>query len=95
MTAGDDDSTWRDDLATEMVHAFLSQAVAAAAREEIDHPHIVVCRDAESGAVSYSGPYPDGLSALVVAEREAALDPMEFTVAALLPAIDQRGSRRG
>jgi len=92
MAGGDDDQSWRDHLATEMIHDFLSRAVAAAAGEEIDLPHIVVCSDRETGAVSYSGPFPDGLTALVAAEREATLDrrgiteaPMEFSVAALLP----------
>lgn len=91
MHIGDDDTTWSDDMIVEVVHAFVSDAVGAAAREEIDLPHIVVCRDPESGAVSYSGPFPDGLAALVSAERESRLDrvlnggSMDFSVAALFP----------
>ena len=91
--SGGDEERWRDDLATEIMHAFLSRAVAAAAREEIDLPHIVICRDRETGAVSYSGPFPNGLTALVVTEREAdserragGVSTMEFSVAALLAA---------
>lgn len=91
-TPGDDDRTWRDDLATEMIHDYLSRAVAAAAREEIDRPHIVVCRDPESGAVSYSGPYPDGLSALLAAEREAEIEALEYGVATLFPAVVDGGA---
>lgn len=93
MHVGDEDSTWRDDLIVEVVNAFVSDAVGAAAREEIELPHIVVCRDVDTGAVSYSGPFPSGLEALLFADRESALDrafnaqnPMEFSVAALFPA---------
>lgn len=93
MHTGDDERAWNEDMLVEVVHAFVSDAVGAAAREEIDLPHIVVCSDLETGAVSYSGPFRDGLSALVFAQRESDLDrtantgrPMQFSVAALFPA---------
>ena len=93
MHGGDEDMGWRDDLVNEAVLAFLSHALGVAAREEIELPHIVVCTDIATGAVSYSGPFRDGLTALVVAEGEAELDrhadggaSMSFAVAALLPA---------
>lgn len=94
MDVGDSDRTWRDEMATEVLYAFLSKAVSAAAREEIDLPHVLICRDVETGAVSYSGPFPTGLAALAAAEREQQVDdatndgpPMSFSVAALLPAV--------
>ena len=86
-------SSWRDDIRLDAVHEFLTQAISAAGLEEIDREHIVVCRDTETGAVSYSGPFADGISALTFAENESALDrdlndgvPLSFSVAALCPA---------
>lgn len=88
----DEDRTWHDDASVDAVYAFLSDAVSAAAREEIELPHIVVCRDIETGLTSYSGPFRSGLAALVAAERERVIDdatndgaPMAFSVAALHP----------
>lgn len=85
-----DDSSWQDDLRVEVVQEFLARALATAAVAELDMPHIVVCRDTETGSVSYSGPFATGLAALVFAERETAIDralndgaPLEFGVAAL------------
>lgn len=92
MNDEDDPTNWRDDLRVEIVHEFLSGLVGAAGVAEVDMPHVVVCRDDETGAVSYSGPFPDGIAALVFAERECAIDrelndgaPLEFSVAALYP----------
>ncbi len=80
------------DARREFLREFLVRAVGSAAVAEIDLPHIVVCRDEETGALSYSGPFPDALAALVFAERESVLDrelndgePMRFTPAALYP----------
>lgn len=77
----------------DVVREFLVHAVGAAAVAEVGMPHIVICRDSETGAVSYSGPFRDGIAALVFAERESALDqalnigePMQFSAAALSPA---------
>lgn len=93
MNDTDDESSWRDDMIAEVVRDFVSRAVGAAAREEIELPHIVVCRDTETGAVSYAGPFHSGIDALVFADHESRVDvevndgaPMEFSVAALLPA---------
>ncbi len=81
-----------DDLRFEIVREILARAIGRAAVAELDLPHIVICRDATTGAVSYSGPFPDALEALVFAERESALDralnvgePMRFSAAALYP----------
>lgn len=89
----DDTSSWRDDLRVEVVHEFLVGVVGAAAAAEVEMPHIVVCQDSETGARSYSGPFPDGIAALVFAEAESAVDralndgaPLQFSVAALYPA---------
>lgn len=92
MRDHDDHTSWRDDLRVDVVHEFLSRIVGAAALAEVEMPHIVVCRDDETGSVSYSGPFPDGVTALVFAERESAIDrelnadsPLGFSVAALYP----------
>lgn len=92
MQHGEGSNAWRDDPVSELVEEFLARALGAAAVGEIDLPHIVVCRDEETGTVSYSGPFPDGLTALVFAERESALDqalndgdPLRFSAAALYP----------
>jgi hypothetical protein len=89
----DEHSSWQDDLRVDRVNNFLSELLSSAGVAEVDMPHIVVCRDDESESVSYSGPFPDGLTALVFAERETELDrrlndgdPLTFSVAALYPA---------
>ncbi|MFL6059968.1 MAG: hypothetical protein ACJ72E_01960 [Marmoricola sp.] len=98
MYEDDETSSWRDDLRVEAVHEFLSRIVSAAELEELDLPHIVVCRDAGTGAVSYSGPFRDGLDAMVFAERESVVDAelndgdcLSFSVAALYPATRNAG----
>ncbi|MFL6157647.1 MAG: hypothetical protein ACJ72D_16250 [Marmoricola sp.] len=92
MPDGDRESSWADDLRAEVVHEFLARLVGVAETAELELPHIVVCRDVETGSVSYSGPFPDGISAMVFADRESALDrelndgvPLSFGVAALFP----------
>lgn len=89
----DGTDSWRDDLRWEALHELVARAVGAAAVAEVDLPHIVVCLDEQTGAVSYSGPFPDALSALLFAERESAQEsrfndgpPMRFSTAALYPA---------
>lgn len=97
MSEHDEEHTsWRDDLRVEVVHELLSRIVGAAEVAELDLPHLVVCRDDDTGSVSYSGPFPDGISALVFAEREAAVDRelnegarLRFTVATLHPPTDR------
>ncbi|HET6153924.1 MAG TPA: hypothetical protein VFE15_13300 [Marmoricola sp.] len=86
------EGSWAEELRIEVVHEFLARIVGSAESAKLDLPHIVVCRDIETGAVSYSGPFPDGVSALVFAERESAVDrelndgePLSFGVAALYP----------
>ena len=94
MDDHDEDTTsWRDDLRVDRVHQFLSEAVSAAEAAEVDLPHVVICRDEQTGAVSYSGPFRDGLAALVHAERESAVDRalndgelLQFEVVVLYPA---------
>jgi len=93
MDDHDEDTTsWRDDLRVDLVHQLLSEAVSAAEADEIDLPHVVVCHDDETGAISYSGPFGDGLAALVYAERESSIDRalndgelLRFEVVALYP----------
>lgn len=91
-----DEGSWREDLFGEVVRGFVSDAVGAAAREEIELPHLVICRDTETGITSYAGPFDDGLSALVHADRECASEraagnhTMTFRVAALFP-VDREG----
>lgn len=89
---GERSDAWRNDFRLELFHEFLVRAVGAAALAEVDLPHIVICRDDQTGTTSYSGPYPDAMAALVHAERERVLDaslgedePMRFSVAALYP----------
>ncbi|CUR55630.1 hypothetical protein NOCA2290017 [metagenome] len=51
-------------------------------------PHIVVCSSRDSTTLAYTGPYPDGLTALIAAERDAGQiedDDLEFRVSPLLP----------
>lgn len=42
--------------------------------EDMDGPHIVICRDLGAGITSYEGPYDDGLAAVLAADREASWD---------------------
>jgi hypothetical protein len=81
----------RGDPGVDEVIAFLGRSLAAAAREEIEMPHIVLCTDPETGTTSYSGPYPNGLAALAAADRDerrevatGVEEPMRYSVAALL-----------
>lgn len=58
--------------------------------QDLDAPHLVVCTDLEDGTVSFQGPYPDALTALLAAEAECGdLGPellgLRFSVAPLLP----------
>lgn len=95
MQHGESGGSWRDDLRFEIVREILARAIGRAAVAELDMPHIVICRDETTGAVSYSGPFSDALEALVFAEHESALDrslnigePMRFSAAALYPTPD-------
>lgn len=61
---------------------------------ELDLPHIVMCRDPTGMFVSYFGPYPSAVEAMVAAEIEGEIErdagggmPMTFHVAALYPAL--------
>lgn len=86
-----DDGTWRDEM-VEVLRAFVRDALSLEARNEIELPHIVICRDPETGAASYTGPFPEAVAALVFAEQESERDrdfnpdgAMVFEVAALFP----------
>ncbi|MCZ4498919.1 MAG: hypothetical protein JWQ74_1472 [Marmoricola sp.] len=88
----EESGSWKDLDGVEVVHEFLSGLVGATEAAELDMPHIVICQDSDTGAVSYEGPFPDGMAALVFAERESVVDqelndgmPLRFTVAALYP----------
>lgn len=61
---------------------------------ELDLPHIVMCRDSSGVFVSYFGPYPSAVEAMVAAEIEGEIErgagggmPVTFHVAALYPAL--------
>jgi hypothetical protein len=69
---------------------------------EIDLPHIVLSRQAATGDISCSGPYPDGISALRAAELEHTIEvdaggqgEITFHVAALYPPLDIARAGRG
>lgn len=67
-------------------------ALVHAEATTLDDPHILVVRCVSSGEVTFAGPYPTGLAALVAADREMALlshepDEIEITVAALSPPV--------
>ena len=56
--------------------------------EQLTRPHIVICTSRDSQMVAYTGPYPDGLTALLAAERDAgqvADGDLDFRVSPLLP----------
>lgn len=62
--------------------------------DELDLPHIVMCRDRSGMFVSYFGPYPSAVEALVAAEVEGEIEreagggmAVTFHVAALYPAL--------
>lgn len=95
MQQGESGGSWRDEICSANVYELLARAIGAAEVAEVEMPHIVICRDEETGVLSYSGPFTDGLEALVYAERESAVDralnagePMRFSAAALYPALD-------
>lgn len=73
------------------VYLMLTEAYVASEVELIDDPHIVVCRDTETGVAMYSGPYRTGLEAMVRAQRDeeseraAGESTLEFSVAPLFP----------
>jgi hypothetical protein len=68
--------------------------------DEIDMPHVVVTNIAGGALATYSGPYPNGLAALVVAETERRMDlaaggtgDVSFSVAPLYPGLDLQEMR--
>jgi hypothetical protein len=71
------------------VYQLLTQAFLAAELELIDGPHIVICRDRETGAAMYCGPYPSGIEAMAKAHRDQEAElaagsvGLEFAVAPL------------
>lgn len=78
----------------QQVVAAIDHAVAVAAIEAA-LPHIVVFESPFGESLSFSGPYDNGVDALVAAEREFALEraspgvrPASFRVAPLYPPLD-------
>lgn len=75
------------------VAAMIADSMVRHEMEEIDHPHVMVCRDRASGFVSLAGPFPDGYSALLAAERDARTlegpegEHLEFSVLPLHPPL--------
>ncbi|NYG08633.1 hypothetical protein BJ986_003120 [Phycicoccus badiiscoriae] len=75
----------------------VTEFLVALTISEADLPHIVICRSADTDVLTFSGPYSNGLLAVLAADREQRLegapagDPsMTFTVAPLYPALDIR-----
>ncbi|MGO4257208.1 hypothetical protein [Marmoricola sp. RAF53] len=94
MESEDWDRFWdRSRGGTHWVVAYerLCRALTADAADDLGRPHIVLCRDDETGTVVYSGPFPDGITALTYADAANAVEPpaaelsISFSVAALLP----------
>lgn len=52
------------------IHTMLIERMVEDEIREADYPHIVICRDVESGHVWFQGPYPDGMAAVLAVERE-------------------------
>lgn len=75
------------------IAALIAESVVRDGIEELDHPHVMVCRDLSSGFISLAGPFPDGFSALLAAERDARSlsgaegDGLEFSVLPLYPPL--------
>lgn len=68
--------------------------LSGTALNELDLPHIVMCRDQSGAFVSYFGPYASAVEAMVAAEIEDEIErdatggqPVTFHVAALYPAL--------
>jgi len=83
------------ELRLEILREFLTGVVARTEMAELELPHLVVCSDERGEVTTYSGPFPDVLTALAYAESEAAScstdpssDDLTFTVAALYPPED-------
>lgn len=72
---------------------FMARIMYSMEVAEIDMPHVVIAVVPGCSAASYSGPYPNALAALTVAESEHRADlaaggtgEVRFRVAALYPA---------
>lgn len=70
----------------------LMDMLVCGAGSDIDLPHVLVCTDHATGAVSFSGPYHNGLAALCAAEadhvserRQDSDSSMVFSVRSLVP----------
>lgn len=70
----------------------LVDMLVCGAVKDADLPHVLVCTDSATGAVSITGPYPDGFSALCAAEADHvsersqhAESSMVFSVMSLIP----------
>lgn len=79
---------------------FVTDLLVGMEQAEIDLPHIVLSRSAETGEVNYSGPYSCGLNALQAAEVEHLMEleaggdgEITFHVAPLYPPVSGSASR--
>lgn len=70
---------------TDPLTRLLLENVVTESVREIDGPHLVICRDPHTGLMSFQGPFPDGLSALVAADQED--ESLQVSVAPLVPAL--------
>jgi len=88
VSSGDDDEPVRDharDLLARLAGGLAAEEAAA-----MDRPHVVICRDPETGTASCQGPFVYGFAALVAAHRQAEIERacgsgLEFTAYPLSP----------
>jgi len=82
-----------DDPARDHARDLLARLTGGLAAEEaaaMDRPHVVVCRDPETGMASCQGPFIHGFAALVAAHRQTEVERacgsgFEFTAYPLSP----------
>ena len=75
-------------------HSDFDDVLVSVAIEDLERPHIVVCRTRSGAVTAVSGPYATGVAALVAADWEHHLErasghrpEVVFSVAALYPAM--------
>lgn len=75
----------------------IREALIANEVENLDAPHIVICRVAGTNVASYLGPFRTGLDALMAAQAEADStleEAFEYRVAALMQPVPPSGRHR-
>lgn len=88
----DDWASWPRDRTAQIAHGLLADALAREGVHDLDRPHIALCTAVSTGTVTYLGPYPTGLHAVMAAAAEHAglqddgID-VHTSVAVLLPPL--------